>query len=126
MLKIALSSPQSVTIGEPAPHVIRISNPGTGVARNVSVQAMIPEGLEHRRGSRLVMDIGPLSPGESRDVRLALTAVAGGEQQLSGSRHGRRRAELRSSKRGVGNCSATVRQPGRTSKLGPSARKLSL
>ena len=81
-LEIAMRGPGRVTIGNSASHVIAVSNPGTGVARNVAIQALVPDGLEHRRGRRIVMDIGPLNPGESRDVRLALTAMRGGNHRL--------------------------------------------
>ncbi|MBX3439784.1 MAG: DUF11 domain-containing protein, partial [Planctomycetaceae bacterium] len=46
------------------------------------LEALVPEGLEHVRGNRLVMDIGSLNPGETRQVRLALAAVGGGPQVL--------------------------------------------
>jgi len=82
MLKIAIRGPEKTLVGEPAPHVITVSNPGTGVARNVVVKVAIPPGLKHRAGERLVMDVGQLNPGESRDVRLALTATDGGNHPL--------------------------------------------
>lgn len=79
-LKLAVTGPKEVMVGDPASQVIVVSNPGTGVADNVIIEAHIPAGLEHPRGERLAMDIGALSPGESRQVRLALAAVAGGQQ----------------------------------------------
>ena len=80
LLAVKLEGPQEVLIGEPATHTVVVSNPGTGVATNVEVEALIPAGLEHARGERLVMEIGSLNPGESRSVRLALAAVKGGRQ----------------------------------------------
>ncbi|MEX0715447.1 MAG: hypothetical protein WD066_02615 [Planctomycetaceae bacterium] len=80
LLKLAVTGPKEVMVGDPASQVIVVSNPGTGVADNVIIEAHIPAGLEHPRGERLAMDIGALSPGESRQVRLALAAVAGGQQ----------------------------------------------
>lgn len=82
LLKLAVDGVGEALIGEPAPQVITVSNPGTGVARNVTIEALIPAGLEHPRGERLSMDIGSLSPGESRRVRLSLVAIAGGPQSL--------------------------------------------
>lgn len=82
MLKVELTGPTNALVGDSASQFITVSNPGTGVAKNVAVEAMIPAGLEHPRGERLVMDIGSLNPGESRKVRLSLTAVAGGEQKI--------------------------------------------
>ena len=72
LLQVAVQGPQEVLVGEPAAHLITVSNPGTGIARNVKIEALIPKGLEHARGERLLMDIGSLTPGESRRVRLCL------------------------------------------------------
>jgi uncharacterized repeat protein (TIGR01451 family) len=80
MLAIALEGPQEVLIGEAASQTIVVTNPGSGVATHVQVEAIIPAGLEHARGSRLLMDLGALHPGETRSVRLPLAAVAGGSQ----------------------------------------------
>lgn len=82
LLKISIKGPKRTLINEAAPHTLTVNNPGTGVARNVVVKVAIPPGLSHRAGDRLVMDIGQLNPGESRDVRLALTASEGGNHPL--------------------------------------------
>ncbi len=82
MIKLAMQGPQQVMVGEPAPHVVTITNPGTGVAHNVVLEVKIPQGFEHAKGERLKMDVGSLNPGESRSVRLSLTAVAGGEHAV--------------------------------------------
>jgi uncharacterized repeat protein (TIGR01451 family) len=52
------------------------------VAHNVAIEAIIPEGLEHARGQKLLMEVGSVGPGESRTVRLALAAVSGGEHAV--------------------------------------------
>ena len=80
LLEVDLSGPGKVLIGEPASQTVTVRNPGSGIATNVQVEAIIPVGLEHARGERLVMDVGSLNPGESRSVRLALAAVKGGQQ----------------------------------------------
>ena len=80
MLAVALEGPQEVLIGEAASQTIVVTNPGSGVATHVQVEAIIPAGLEHARGTRLLMDLGALHPGESRSVRLPLAAVSGGQQ----------------------------------------------
>ena len=79
LLQVALKGPEKVMVGEPASHTVVVTNPGTGVATNVQVEAIIPKGLEHARNDRLIMDLGSLNPGESRSVRLALAAIAGGK-----------------------------------------------
>lgn len=78
MLALQLDGPQQVLIGEAATQTIIVSNPGTGVAANVRIEALIPTGLEHARGTQLLMDLGPLHPGETRSIRLPLAAIAGG------------------------------------------------
>lgn len=83
MLALALSGPEQVTLGEPASHLVTISNPGTGIAHDVSVMVTVPEGLQHAsQRSRLAMELGSLSPGEKRNVRLSLTAIGGGSQSI--------------------------------------------
>ena len=81
-LQVALQGVQEVMIGESASQLIVVSNPGSGVAHDVVVQALIPAGLEHSAGKKLTMGIGALAAGESRSIRLALTAVSGGDQLL--------------------------------------------
>ena len=83
MLAVNLSGPEQVLIGEAASQTITVTNPGTGVASNVKIEALIPDGLEHARGTRLLMDLGALHPGESRKVRLPLAAVAGGDHLIN-------------------------------------------
>ncbi|MBL6707384.1 MAG: DUF11 domain-containing protein [Planctomycetaceae bacterium] len=83
MLKLVMQGPKEVMMGEPASHVVTVSNPGTGVAHNVTLEVNIPEGLEHPKGRRLKMELGSVNPGEQRSVRLSLTAVAGGSQNVS-------------------------------------------
>ena len=82
MIKLVMQGPDQVMIGEPAPHIVTVSNPGTGVAQNVVIEVKVPEGLEHAKGERLKMEVGSLNPGESRSVRLSLTATAGGEHAV--------------------------------------------
>jgi len=83
MLDIKVEGPEQVIIGESAAQIVTVSNPGTGIASHVQIEALIPEGLEHARGQRLQMDLGNLNPGESRSVRLALAAAKGGPQHLT-------------------------------------------
>ena len=83
MIGVVVSGPEEIEVGQQVGYIVRVSNPGTGLANNVIIQAAIPEGLEHRNGSLLTIEIGTLNPGESRQARLSLTAVEGGDQQLA-------------------------------------------
>ncbi|MCA9060630.1 MAG: DUF11 domain-containing protein, partial [Planctomycetaceae bacterium] len=82
-IAVDVTGPEKTEIGQPVSYTVRVSNPGTGIARNVTIQAAVPEGLVHRRGSMLSIEVGTLEPGESRQARLNLTAVAGGHQDLA-------------------------------------------
>ncbi len=82
LLKVAIKGPKEVLLGDPASQMITISNPGTGVAHNVKLEAVMSEGLEHPRGERLTIEIGSINPGDSQVVRLGLSAAKGGIQTL--------------------------------------------
>jgi uncharacterized repeat protein (TIGR01451 family) len=82
LLKIAIKGPKQVMVGDPASQIITVTNPGTGVATGVKIEALIPQGLEHPRGERLMMEVGSLNPGESRQIRLALAAASGGRHTV--------------------------------------------
>jgi uncharacterized repeat protein (TIGR01451 family) len=83
MLQIEVKGPEEVMAGDLASQTVIVSNPGTGATTNVVVEAHVPEGLEHPRGERLILEIGTLAPGESRMVRLPMAAVKGGKQSVS-------------------------------------------
>ena len=83
LISVEVSGPETVEVGQQAGYVVKVSNPGTGLANNVVIQAAIPEGLEHRSGSILSIEIGTLNAGESRQAKLSLTAVKGGVQDVA-------------------------------------------
>ena len=84
MLKVALKGPNELMLGDPASQFITVSNPGTGTAHDVKVEAKLSEGLEHgSRGEKLLMEVGSIGPGETRTVRLGLSAIKGGPQSIS-------------------------------------------
>lgn len=82
MLKVAMKGPEQVMVGDPASQIVTISNPGTGITENVTLEVHLPKGLEHIRGERLLMDVGSLNPGETRSVRLSLAAIEGGTHSV--------------------------------------------
>ena len=81
-LKTVIEGPKQVLLGDAAPHTVTVSNPGTGIANNVYVQTTLPEGLEHPKGKQLALQIGSLNPGETRTIRLSLTAMGAGTQPI--------------------------------------------
>ncbi|MCA9034721.1 MAG: DUF11 domain-containing protein [Planctomycetaceae bacterium] len=83
MIAVALEGPADIKVGQQVKYTVRVTNPGTGTASNVRIQTAIPEGLEHRRGSLLTIEIGTLSPGESREADLMMTAIRGGSHDVA-------------------------------------------
>lgn len=84
MLKVAVKGPAEVMLGDPASQFITVSNPGTGTAHDVKVEAKLSEGLGHgNRGEKLLMEVGSIGPGETRTVRLGLEALKGGQQTIT-------------------------------------------
>jgi uncharacterized repeat protein (TIGR01451 family) len=78
-LNVAVSGSDEVMVGDSLTQIITVSNPGTGIAHDVVVNVKIPDGLEHPRGKSIEMGIGSLGPNESRELRLPLSAITGGE-----------------------------------------------
>lgn len=83
LVAIKLEGPPTVEVGQQLAYTVHVTNPGTGTARNVTIQAAVPEGLQHRQGRLLNIDIGTLNPGELRRARLSLTAITGGTHELA-------------------------------------------
>ena len=63
-----------VMIGEQVNLTVTVSNPGSGVASGVVLEAHLPAGLQHPAGSELEYSIGDLRPGERRKLELPLVA----------------------------------------------------
>lgn len=83
MLAITVAGPGTVELGQQVHYTVTVKNPGTGRVNNVLIQAAIPEGLQHRQGGLLNIDVGTLNPGEQRQARLSLTGIKGGNRELS-------------------------------------------
>ncbi len=71
-----------MTIGEEVGLTILVSNPGSGAADNVVLQAKIPASLRHPAGADLEYEVGVLKPKESRQLELKLIAVEAGTINL--------------------------------------------
>ena len=85
LLKVAVKTPsKEIMLGDPTSQMITVTNPGTGTAHDVKIEAKLSEGLEHpTREDHLVIDVGSVGPGETRTYRLGLTAAKGGPQSVS-------------------------------------------
>ncbi len=71
-LAIEAPPPDAVRIGQDLDVVLTISNPGSGTATGVVLEAFLPETVSHRAGGELEFDVGQLQPGESKTIELVL------------------------------------------------------
>src|SRR5262245_16084162 len=78
-LAIQKAMPESVTICDPIPVRIGVTNPGTGLARGVKVVDELPAGLTTTDGkTSLSYTVGDLAAGQSREASFTLKATKPG------------------------------------------------
>jgi len=77
-LTIEHTLPAQVHIGSMVKMKIIVSNPGTGVARDIVLEEDVPRGFSHPAGDSLEFEVGTLKPGQSKELELTLKAVAAG------------------------------------------------
>ncbi|MDO4570225.1 MAG: NEW3 domain-containing protein, partial [Planctomycetia bacterium] len=78
MLEIETLGDSAVLLGEQVELTIVVSNPGTGVTRNVTLSEKVPTELQFEGGAELLYKVGDLQPGERKMTKLPLTAVRKG------------------------------------------------
>ena len=78
MLSVETLGDSQVLLGEATELTIVVSNPGSGVARNVVLSEQVPAELQFQGGAELLYKVGDLKPGESKTTKLPLTAVRPG------------------------------------------------
>ena len=71
-LAIDCPAPKPVRIGGDVEVTLTISNPGSGTATGVVLEAFLPATVSHRAGGELEFDVGQLRPGESKTIDLVL------------------------------------------------------
>lgn len=77
-LRVDLSAPKQVSLGDPVVLNFKVSNDGTGEAKGVFLRDLIPDGLRHPDGNDLEYEVGTLAAGKSLDVKLTLVATKPG------------------------------------------------
>jgi uncharacterized repeat protein (TIGR01451 family) len=77
-LQLDINAPSQVRMGEAVPFVFRVKNGGSADAKGVIIRNIVPEGMRHPDGNDLEYELGTLGAGQSRDVKLTLTAVKPG------------------------------------------------
>jgi uncharacterized repeat protein (TIGR01451 family) len=77
-LVVKATAAKRAMLGEEVVLGITVSNPGTGAAQDVVLEAHLPAGMKHPAGNELDYPVGELKPNESRHVELKLSAVQPG------------------------------------------------
>jgi uncharacterized repeat protein (TIGR01451 family) len=68
-LRVLLTAPPTGIVGVPVAYQVTVSNPGTGPASNVRLNASFDAGLKHATGANpVMMPLGTLGPQESRVI----------------------------------------------------------
>ena len=73
-LALTKSGPRTLVKGEQGTYTLRVSNPGSGEATNVVVTDVVPTGMSSAEGKRIEWPVGTLTPGQSADKAIVLTA----------------------------------------------------
>lgn len=91
-LDLTVSGPKLRYIDRNATYQLKVSNPGSVPAQNVTVSEVVPAGFKFRGASdggrweegikTVSWNVGDLMPGQSREVALDLVAAAAGEHRL--------------------------------------------
>jgi hypothetical protein len=101
LLRLAISGPPSVGVGQPCQIEIRVTNTSSAPAHHLVVSAELPEGLVHEVAQSLEQHIEALAPGATYRALLRLRGEAAGEKTI--------RAEVESDDRAALQLSAKVR-----------------
>lgn len=78
-LSFDVKAPRQARMGETIELTFTLKNTGTAAASNLSVRDLVPPGLKHEASSDIECPIGKLSPGETREIVLSVTAVKPGK-----------------------------------------------
>jgi uncharacterized repeat protein (TIGR01451 family) len=77
-LSIAISGPESATVGDPVNFQIHVSNNGSAAIGKLLLRDLLPAGLSHPQGNTLEAEIPGLAAGETRMITLKTTAAKAG------------------------------------------------
>jgi uncharacterized repeat protein (TIGR01451 family) len=78
-LKLTMTGPSEVRLGETVSFTFKISNEGSGTANQVILRNVLPAGLQHPEGNDLEYEISSLASGEQHEVTLEVMAAEPGE-----------------------------------------------
>jgi uncharacterized repeat protein (TIGR01451 family) len=118
-LKVAISGPETVVVGEPITYRVSVVNPGSGPAANVRFLADFDPKLSHAtKANPYEVTLGTLKPGEDKDVPLVLTARQPGKLVCRAAVTGENGLQSNA------ECTVEAKQPQIDVKLTGPARKL--
>jgi uncharacterized repeat protein (TIGR01451 family) len=78
-LSLAVKGPAEGAVGDAVSLQITLANRGTGAARDVKLQTLLPPGVSHPAGNDLENNLGSLAAGESRNLLLPVTLGQAGD-----------------------------------------------
>ena len=82
-LRIEMTGPEEVKLGDEVSYRYVITNEGSGEARDVFVRTLLPDqgGLKHPQGRDLEYEIGNMMPDQQKEIVLTVVAAEPGEYQ---------------------------------------------
>ena len=80
-LEVTASAPETAAVGESAPIVVTIGNPGDHPVEDVKLAIRLSEGLECAGGAKPTVDIGTVPAGQTRQVTVPCMARSAGKQK---------------------------------------------
>lgn len=79
LLEVTVDAPDEVVVTRPFDLTVRVTNAGTGDARDVRIIDELPEGMTTETGQRrVVMDFGSLASGQSKEKTISVSAEVAG------------------------------------------------
>ena len=78
-LQLAIDAPTTAFVGQPVQLVLKIKNPTTMPIRNVTIRTLLPEVLQHPKGSDLENELASIAPGATELIPLSLSCSRAGE-----------------------------------------------
>ncbi len=78
-LDLKLAAPSKAKLGERVVFQFKLTNTGNGDATGVFLRDIIPNALKHADGNDLEYEVGTIRAGETRDIKLTVTAVKPGQ-----------------------------------------------
>jgi len=80
-LEVSVSAPEKIAVGEAAPIVLTVGNPGDHAVDGVKLAIRLGDGLECTGGPKPTVEVGSVPAGQTRQVTLACVARAAGKQK---------------------------------------------